>query len=114
MAKASWQLLLGIMNKLGYARNWANPCLYYKWDNNHRLILWLSFIDDMLIVCCEAAMSNVKKQFTDTVDCNNLGPMQEYIWNEGGYQLNQQKLKNNSPSVGEKSEGQFNFTESNA
>ena len=29
-AKLFWQLLLGIMNELGYKQNRADPCLYYK------------------------------------------------------------------------------------
>ena len=29
-AKAYWQLLLGIMNSMGYKRNRTDPCLYYK------------------------------------------------------------------------------------
>ena len=33
----------------------------------------------MLIVCKEAGMNVVKQQFTETVDCNDIGPMKEYI-----------------------------------
>ena len=79
--KAFWQLLLGIMNELGYTRNCAYPCLYYKWHADHGLIGWLSFIDNMLIICHEQAMQNIKKQFTDTdtVDCDDIGEMKEYI-----------------------------------
>ena len=67
------------MNKLGYARNHAYPSLYYKWHEDHGLIVWLSFIHDMLIACCEPAMSNIKKQFTDTVHCDDIDEMREYI-----------------------------------
>ena len=47
-SKDSWKLLLGIMNESGYECNWADPCLYYKWDPKLGLIVWLSFINDML------------------------------------------------------------------
>ena len=43
------------------------------------LIVWLSFIDDMLIVCMEDAMETIKKKFTETVDCDDIGEMKEYI-----------------------------------
>ena len=33
----------------------------------------------MLIVCKEAGMNVVKQQFTETVVCNDIGPMKEYI-----------------------------------
>ena len=66
------------MNELGYARNCTDPCVYYKWDEDHGLIVWLSFIDDMLIVYSDAAMTNMKKQF-NMVDCDDIGTVQEYI-----------------------------------
>ena len=57
-----WKLLLGIMNELGYMQNKMDPCLYYKWDLTNGLIVWLSFIDNMLIICIEEGMDMVKKQ----------------------------------------------------
>ena len=61
VAKAFWRLLLGIMNSMGYKRNRADPCLYYKWDSTMGLIMWISFIDDMLVVCNEKYMDDVKQ-----------------------------------------------------
>ena len=78
-AKAFWRLRLGTMNELGYQQNHAAPCLYYKCNDKFGLIVWLSFIDDMLIVCAEDAMESVKKKFTNAVDCNDIGEMKEYI-----------------------------------
>ena len=43
------------------------------------LIVWLSFIDDMLIVCAENTMDSVKKKFIKTVDGDDIGEMNEYI-----------------------------------
>ena len=43
------------------------------------LIVWLSFIDDMLIVCAENAMDSIKKKFMETVDCDDIGEMNECI-----------------------------------
>ena len=77
--KAFWLLLPGIMNGLGYQWNHADPCLYCKWDKTFGLIVWLSFIDVMLIVCAEDAMESIKKKFMKTVDCNYIGEMNEYI-----------------------------------
>ena len=67
------------MNELGYQQNHADPCLYYKWKETLGLIVWLSFIDDMLIVCTDYAMESVKKKFTKTADCDDIGEMKEYI-----------------------------------
>ena len=43
------------------------------------LIMWISFIDDMLVVCNKKYMANVKQKFTNTVDCDDMGVMGEYI-----------------------------------
>ena len=77
--KPFWRLILGIMNELGYKQNGLDPCLYYKWDEKFGLIVWLSFIDDMLIVCSEDAMESIKKKFMETMDCDEIGEMKEYI-----------------------------------
>ena len=43
------------------------------------LIMWISFIDDMLVVCDEKYMVNIKQKFTSTMDCDDMGAMVEYI-----------------------------------
>ena len=43
------------------------------------LIMWVSFIDDMLVVCNEKYMDDVKQKFTNTVDYDDMGAMVEYI-----------------------------------
>ena len=43
------------------------------------LIMWISFIEDMLVVCNEKYMANVTQKFTSTVDCDDMGAVVEYI-----------------------------------
>ena len=43
------------------------------------LIMWISFIDDMLVVCDKKYMAKIKQKLTSTVDCDDLGAMVEYI-----------------------------------
>ena len=31
-----------------YKRSKADPCLYYKWDTEHGLMIWVSWVDDCL------------------------------------------------------------------
>ena len=78
-AKAFWRLLLGIMNSMGYKQNCADLCLYYRWDNTMGLIMWISFIDDMLVVCDKKYMARIKLKFTSTMDCDDMGATVEYI-----------------------------------
>ena len=43
------------------------------------LIMWISFIDDMLVVCDKTYMAKIKQKFTSTMDCDDMGAMVEYI-----------------------------------
>ena len=67
------------MDELGYKQNHTDPCLYYKWYSQIGLIVWLSFIDNMLVICNQSEMDQTKAMFTKVVDCDDIGPMQEYI-----------------------------------
>ena len=78
-AKAFLKLLMGIMDELRHKQNQADPCLYYKWDLQIGFSVWLSFIDDMLVVCDKVGMTQTKEKYTRAVDCNDIGPAQEYI-----------------------------------
>ena len=96
-AKAFWRLLLGIMNAMGYKRNRADPCLYYKWDSTMGLIMWISFIDDMLVLCNEKYMDDIKQKFTNTVDCDDMGAMVEYIGTKIDIDKTKHELKITQP-----------------
>ena len=66
------------------------------------LIIWRSFIDDMLVVCDEKYMAKIKQEFTGTVDCNDMGTMVEYIGTKIDID-NKTRIKEYSASVGAES-----------
>ena len=113
-AKEFWRLLLQIINELGYQWNHANPCLYYKCDDKFGLSVWLSFIDDMLIVCAGDGMESIKKKFTETVDCNDIGEMKEYIGNKNNIDQHNKTLKITQPVLVQSLNDEFNFAEPNS
>jgi len=45
-AKVFWKKLLMAFGSMGFHCSKANPCLYYKWDDKHGLILWVSWINN--------------------------------------------------------------------
>ena len=112
-AKAFWQLLLGIMHSMGYKRNRADPCLYYKWDNTMGLIMWISFIDDMLVVCNKKYMDDVKQKFTNTVDCDDMGAMIEYIGTKIDIDKMKRELKITQPVLVQSLRDEFDFENPN-
>ena len=112
-AKAFWRLLLGIMNSMGYKRNCADPCLYYKWDSTMGLIMWISFIDDMLVVCNEKYMDDVKQKFTNTVYCEDMGAMVEYIGTKIDIDKTKRELKITQPVLVQSLQDEFEFENPN-
>ena len=87
--------------------------MYYEWDETFGLIVWLSFIDDMLIVCSDDAMESVKKKFTETVDSNDIGEMKEYIRTKVCIDQHNNTLKTTQPVLVQSLNDEFNFAEPN-
>ena len=101
------------MNELGYTQNRVDPCLYYKWDPMIGLIVWLSFFNDVLIICKEVGMSKVKEQFTGTVNCDNIGLMKEYIGVKIDVNYATRSLKITHPILVKSLIDEFTFDEPN-
>ena len=80
--KHFWLVLLKIMASIGLLRSKADPCLYYTWDALYGLVVILSWIDDLLIFGkCEWVL-HYKKKIIDLIDCNDIGPLTDYIGNK--------------------------------
>ena len=112
-AKEFLKLLLGIMDELRYKQNQADPCLYYKWDLQIGFSVWLSFIDDMLVVCDKVGMTQTKEKFTKAVDCNGIGPVQEYIGTKIDVDKKTKSLKITLLVLVQSLKDEFNFSEVN-
>jgi hypothetical protein len=63
---------------MGYNRSESDPCLYYKWSTTG-LVLWVSWIDDCLVLEHQEPVNSARKQMTDQFDCDVLGNMDEYV-----------------------------------
>ncbi|KAL7575735.1 hypothetical protein ACA910_003068 [Epithemia clementina (nom. ined.)] len=87
-AKAFWLVILKLMDYMGFKQNKADPCLYYKWSE-FGLILFLSWIDDIIIFGTKEGVAHYKKMFTDRIDCNDVGPLNEYVGNK--IEINQEE-----------------------
>ncbi len=56
----------------------ADPCLYYKWNDN-RLVMMLSCIDDNAIMGCKKDVLNLKKELMNQFECDDCRKMDEYV-----------------------------------
>ena len=77
------------------------------------LIIWISFIDDMLVVCNEKYMADVKQKFTNTVDCDDMGAMVEYIGTKIDIDSKKHELKITQPVLVQSLPDEFNFENPN-
>ena len=77
------------------------------------LIIWISFIDDMLVVCDEKYMAKIKQEFTSNVDCNDMGAMVEYIGTKKDTDYKKCKLKITQPVLVQSLRDEFDFKNPN-
>jgi hypothetical protein len=73
-----WKAILLCFASMGFKRSKSDPCLYYKWSTTG-LVLWVSWIDDCLVMGHRTAVKGARKQMTDRFDCDALGNMDEYV-----------------------------------
>jgi hypothetical protein len=59
-----WKAILLCFASMGFKRSKSDPCLYYKWSVRG-LILWISWIDDCLVMGHPESASKSRKQMTD-------------------------------------------------
>jgi hypothetical protein len=74
-----WIFLLSIVYDLGCTRSEADPCLYYKWTDKGSLVLWLSWVDDCLLLGPKEELMELKKQIMSAVECDDGGELNEYV-----------------------------------
>jgi hypothetical protein len=80
-AYAFWHMfLLSVFRSMGFKRSKANspPCLYFAWTKNG-LCLWVSWVEDCLVVGMKEAVAIAKKQLMAKFDCDKIGNMDEYV-----------------------------------
>jgi hypothetical protein len=74
-----WLFLLTIVRRLGCTRSNADPCLYYQWTSAGSLLLWLSWVDDCLILGPEADVMKLKREIMELVECDDGGEIKEFV-----------------------------------
>jgi hypothetical protein len=97
-AFAFWQQLLMAFRDMEYNRSKADPCLYFCWTAIG-LILWISWVDDCLVVGKKGGVLKAKEEMMSRFDCDEVGEMKEYVgckverdWENGSLKLTQPVL----------------------
>jgi hypothetical protein len=50
----------------------------FKW-NHHGLVVWVSWIDDCLVIGNDEGVTHTKNQLMNRFDCDEVGHMDEYV-----------------------------------
>ena len=77
-AKQFWRTLLMCFKSMNVLRSKVDPCLYYKWEPEG-LVIWLSWVDDCLVVGPKPAVMRARDEFMARFDCDDLGEVTEYV-----------------------------------
>ena len=112
-AKAFWLVLLKIMASIGLLHSKADPCLYYTWDTVYGLIIILSWIDDLLIFGKREGVLHYNKKITDLIDCDDIGPLTDYIGNKVEFNCDEYWVRLTQPVLLRSFKDEFTFSECN-
>ena len=77
-AYAFWRELLHAMRSMNFSRSSADPCLYFRWRDD-RLVIWLSWVDDLLVTGVRDDVRDAKQDLKGLFECDDIGPVQEYV-----------------------------------
>jgi hypothetical protein len=77
-AMVFWREFLKAFKSMGFNRSKVDPCLYFKWTQ-HSLLVWVSSIDDCLVIGKAEGMKHTKNQLMEIFDCDEVGNMDKYM-----------------------------------
>jgi hypothetical protein len=77
-AKAFFLVLLEAFRKMGFHRSKADPCLQFAWTTEG-LVLWISWVDDMLVCGSEKGVKIAKQQFKAQFEVDDVGELKEFV-----------------------------------
>ena len=91
---------------MGMKRSNADPCLYYSWTENG-LVIWVSWIDDCLVVGSRKAVEIAKKEMMERFECDDVGDIVEYVGCKIDIDKENQTLKFTQPVLLQSYEDEF-------
>jgi Reverse transcriptase (RNA-dependent DNA polymerase) len=81
-ARAFWIELQKAFHAVGYQQSEADPCMYHRWDEHGNICIWLTWIDDCIAIGKESVVVRKCAKLMQLFDCDDVGPMQEYMGNK--------------------------------
>jgi hypothetical protein len=111
-AGAFWIELQKAFKAMGYARSEADLCLYFKWDDKNKLCIWLTWIDDCIVISTEDIVARESAKLMSLFVCEDVGPLVEYIGNK--VDMKDGKMKLTQPVLLQSFSDEFRVVEDKA
>ena len=99
-AKQYWRESVKCFKDMGYEQSAADPCLYYKHTPDGGWVFWMSWVDDFN--CIGSSKELVLKEVDELLkrfDCDNVGPLKEYVGNKIDIDMELQTMKFTQPVI---------------
>ena len=93
---------------MGMQRSHADPCLYFAWTEDG-LVIWVSWIDDYLVVGSDKAVAKVKRAMMGRFECEDVGDIVEYVGCKIDIDRETQTLKFTQPVLLQSYEDEFDL-----
>ena len=68
-------LLQSVFLKLSYKRSNSDRCMFHKWSEKDRLVVWLSWVDDCFCTGKKESVEEVKEEFKKEFEVDDIGPL---------------------------------------
>ena len=108
-AMAFWHKLLEVMLAMGNKRSRADPCVYYRWNDDKTLTMWLSWIDDNI---CAGPEKHVKEQtleLSKRFEVDDIGVPEEYVGCKIERNMEECWIKMTQPVLVQKASDEFDL-----
>jgi Reverse transcriptase (RNA-dependent DNA polymerase) len=77
-----WNELLKSMVKMFYKQSKADPCLFFKQNQEKELSIWILWVDDLLTVGKASVVTRAKNDIMKEFECDDVGKIEEFLGNK--------------------------------
>ena len=87
------------MKNMWHEQSIADPCMYFSWNKAGELEIWLSWIDDTLIVGPSQVMKDEGNKLAKEMDIEDVSKVKEFVGYKIKIDKSEQSTKFNQPVI---------------
>ena len=74
-----WRLLKAAFAAMKYERSKADACLQFKWTAAGYLLIWITWVDDCLVIGRKEDCMKAKDELKTFFECDDVGELKEFV-----------------------------------